>query len=132
MHSSLRGALHALALLASLATMAEAAPATLPAPKPVTLAATHRTASPAATRRRRARRHRALPADGVYARNAILLDPSYEFTELVPGPAHITYWNRPWAQVSCKHDRRSPAHHRTPQNCQYICNCDGFRMPALH
>jgi D-alanyl-D-alanine endopeptidase (penicillin-binding protein 7) len=76
MHSSLRGALHLLALLAVTATTAEAAPN--PTPAPVTLAAKSTTAAPAAARRRRVRHRRArpLPADGVYARNAILLDPA--------------------------------------------------------
>lgn len=60
------------------AMMAEVAPApaatTGPAPGPVTLAArTGKAATP--VRRRRARRRR-LPPDGVFARNAILLDPS--------------------------------------------------------
>ncbi len=70
------GATHVAALLVSLATMAEAAPTPTPASGPVTLAARTTTAAPAATRRRRrARRRRVLPADGVYSRNAILLDP---------------------------------------------------------
>lgn len=75
MHPSLRGARYLLALLAVTATMAEAAP--IPTSKPVTLAATKSTtASSAAVRRRRVHRRRPLPADGVYARNAILLDPA--------------------------------------------------------
>ncbi len=69
------GAAHVAALLVSFATMAEAAPTPTPASGPVTLAARTTTAAPAATRRRRARRRRPLPADGVYSRNAILLDP---------------------------------------------------------
>jgi D-alanyl-D-alanine endopeptidase (penicillin-binding protein 7) len=74
MHPTLRGAL-LLALLAVPATRAEAA--AIPNAKPVTLAATTKShASTASARRRRVRRHRALPADGVYARNAILLDPA--------------------------------------------------------
>lgn len=32
----------------------------------------------------------AVPVHFATGRNAILLDPSYEFTELVPGPAHVT------------------------------------------
>ncbi len=75
MRLRLPGVPHVLALLASLATMAEAAPAPVSAPGPVTLAVTRGTTHSAATRRRRARRRRPLPADGVYARNAILLDP---------------------------------------------------------
>jgi D-alanyl-D-alanine endopeptidase (penicillin-binding protein 7) len=43
-------------------------------PGPVELAARTSSAAPAATRRRRARRR--LPADGVFSRNAILLDPA--------------------------------------------------------
>ncbi len=77
MHPRSRGALSLLALLVVTATTAEATP--IPAaPKPVTLAAKHSTATQsAAARRRRVRRHRRpLPADGVYARNAILLDPA--------------------------------------------------------
>ena len=62
-----------LALLVALATTAEAAPAPTTVPGPVTIAARTSTA-PAATRRRRARRR--LPPDGVFARNAILLDPT--------------------------------------------------------
>lgn len=70
------GATHVVALLVSLATMAEAAPTPTASSGPVTLAARATTAEPAATRRRRrARRRRPLPADGVYSRNAILLDP---------------------------------------------------------
>ena len=61
-----------LAFLVALATTVEAAPVT-PAPGPVTLAA-KTTVAPAATRRRRARRR--LPPDGVFSRNAILLDPA--------------------------------------------------------
>ena len=63
-----------LALLAALATMAEAAPAPSVVSGPVTLAATTSAAPAATTRRRRARRR--LPPDGVFARNAILLDPT--------------------------------------------------------
>jgi D-alanyl-D-alanine endopeptidase (penicillin-binding protein 7) len=77
MHSSLRGVAQSLALLAAFATMAEAAPAAIPIQTPVTLAATTGRAKPAAAkRRRRVRRHRTPPAGGVYARNAILLDPA--------------------------------------------------------
>lgn len=71
----LRGPASTLALLVSLATMAEAAPAAIPNPAPVTLAATTK-AAPAAKRRRKVRRHRTPPVGGVYARNAILLDPA--------------------------------------------------------
>jgi D-alanyl-D-alanine endopeptidase (penicillin-binding protein 7) len=71
----MRGPACALALLVSLATMAEAAPVAIPNPGPVTLAATTRAAA-ASARRRRVRRHRTPPPDGVYARNAILLDPA--------------------------------------------------------
>lgn len=76
MNSRLRGALNLLALLVVTATTVEAAP--IPTPTTVSLTATRSHASTAATRRRRVRRHRLrpLPADGVYARNAILLDPA--------------------------------------------------------
>jgi len=75
------GATRLIALLV-FATMAEAAPAATPGPAPgagstgpLTLAAT--TTKPATpVRRRRARRRRPLPPDGVFSRNAILLDPS--------------------------------------------------------
>jgi len=63
-----------LALLVALATTAEAAPTSPAVPGPVTLAVRTSAAPATATRRRRARRR--LPADGVFARNAILLDPS--------------------------------------------------------
>ena len=63
-----------LALLVALATTVEAAPIALAVPGPVTLAA-KTSAAPAATRRRR-RARRPLPPDGVFARNAILLDPT--------------------------------------------------------
>jgi D-alanyl-D-alanine endopeptidase (penicillin-binding protein 7) len=79
MFSSLRGVAQSLALLAAFATMVEAAPAAIPIPQtPVTLAATTSKAKLAATRkkRRRVRRHRTPPPGGVYARNAILLDPA--------------------------------------------------------
>ncbi len=63
-----------LALLVALATTAEAAPSPQTAAGPVTLAARTSAAPAAASRRRRARRR--LPPDGVFARNAILLDPT--------------------------------------------------------
>lgn len=71
------GVLSTIALLATLATMAEAAPAPVSAAGPLTLAVrsgagTHA----AATRHRRVRRRRLPPPGGVYARNAILLDPT--------------------------------------------------------
>ena len=76
MRLRLPGVPHVIALLASLATTVEAAPAPSSVQGPVTLTATSGSASTAATRRRRARRRRLPPpAGGVYARNAILLDP---------------------------------------------------------
>jgi len=65
-----------LALFAVLATTAEAAPPAPTAPQPLTLAATTTAAPAATTRRRRRRARRPLPPDGVYSRNAILLDPT--------------------------------------------------------
>ncbi len=72
------GVLSTIALFATLATMAEAAPAAASVTGPVTVAVRTGTASKAAaTRHRRVRRRRlAPPAGGVYARNAILLDPT--------------------------------------------------------
>ena len=66
------------ALLATVATMAGAATIAPAAPGPLSLAARTGTAArPVVTRRhRRARRHRLPPAGGVYARNAIVLDPA--------------------------------------------------------
>src|SRR5512146_3542992 len=71
------GVLSTIALFATLATMAEAAPVPAPAAGPVTLAVRAGTAGhAAATRHRRVRRRRLPPPGGVYARNAILLDPT--------------------------------------------------------
>lgn len=69
------GVLLAAALLASLATMAEGAPIPVLAGPPEILATSGRT-STAATRHRRRSRRRLPPPGGVYARNAILLDPT--------------------------------------------------------
>jgi len=71
------GALLTTALLAASALEAGAAPATVPAPTPTVLTVRSGATAPAATRRtrRRAYRHRVPPEGGVYARNAILLDP---------------------------------------------------------
>jgi D-alanyl-D-alanine endopeptidase (penicillin-binding protein 7) len=74
------GALLTTALLAASALEAGAAPAAVPSPAPAGYAGTVltvRSAAPATTRRthRRAYRHRVPPEGGVYARNAILLDP---------------------------------------------------------
>jgi D-alanyl-D-alanine endopeptidase (penicillin-binding protein 7) len=67
------------ALLAATALDAGAAPgpAAPPAPAPTVLTVRSGATAPATTRRyrRRARRHRVPPEGGVYARNAILLDP---------------------------------------------------------
>lgn len=68
-------ALLAVALLASMATMAEGAPTAVVAGPPELIATTTR-AKPAATRHRRRARRRLPPPGGVYARNAILLDPT--------------------------------------------------------
>jgi D-alanyl-D-alanine endopeptidase (penicillin-binding protein 7) len=74
------GALLTSALLAVSALSAEAAPvvSTPSNPAPTTLAARTGSTAPATTRRarRRTHRHRVPPEGGVYARNAILLDPS--------------------------------------------------------
>jgi len=73
------GALLTSALLAASALEAVAAPAAVPAPTPAPTVLTVRSGAtaPAATRRARRRtyRHRVPPEGGVYARNAILLDP---------------------------------------------------------
>jgi D-alanyl-D-alanine endopeptidase (penicillin-binding protein 7) len=71
------GALLTTALLAASALEAGAAPATVAAPTPTVLTVRSGAKAPAATRRtrRRAYRHRVPPEGGVYARNAILLDP---------------------------------------------------------
>jgi len=72
------GALLTSALLAASALEAVAAPAVpAPTPAPTVLTVRSGAAAPAATRRarRRAYRHRVPPEGGVYARNAILLDP---------------------------------------------------------
>ncbi|HXS81834.1 MAG TPA: serine hydrolase [Methylomirabilota bacterium] len=72
------GALLTTALLAATALEAGAAPATVPAPTPTVLTVRSGATAPAATTRRtrrRAYRHRVPPEGGVYARNAILLDP---------------------------------------------------------
>jgi D-alanyl-D-alanine endopeptidase (penicillin-binding protein 7) len=69
------GVLLAAALFASLATMAEGAPVALVAGPPELIAAAGRTSVAATRHRRRSRRH-APPVGGVYARNAILLDPT--------------------------------------------------------
>src|SRR5688572_12001161 len=74
MHFRVPRAAPTLALLVALATTVEAAPTPPAMPGPVTLAVRTSAAPAAATRRRRARRR--LPPDGVFARNAILLDPS--------------------------------------------------------
>jgi D-alanyl-D-alanine carboxypeptidase len=72
-----RGALYLIAGFVTLATLAEAAPLGPVRPGPATLAIHAGTpASSAATRRRRTRRYRVPPVGGVYARNAILLDPT--------------------------------------------------------
>jgi len=72
------GVLSTIALLATFATMAEAAPAAASATGPVTVAVrTGSAGKAAATRHRRVRRRRLPPpVGGVYARNAILLDPT--------------------------------------------------------
>ncbi len=71
------GAMHLIAFFATFATLAEAAPIATATPGPATLALrTGTSASSAVARRRRARRHRVPPVGGVYARNAILLDPT--------------------------------------------------------
>jgi D-alanyl-D-alanine endopeptidase (penicillin-binding protein 7) len=68
------GVLFLSALLAIVATMAAAAPVAPAAPAPPTLVVR---AGTAATRHRhRLRRHRQPPVGGVYARNAIVLDPA--------------------------------------------------------
>ena len=74
------GALLTTALLAASALKAGAAPVAVPAPtpEPTTLTVGAGTTAAAATTRharRRAYRHRVPPEGGVYARNAILLDP---------------------------------------------------------
>ena len=74
------GALLTTALLAASALEAGAAPVAVPAPTPAPTTLTvgaGTTAAAATTRhaRRRAYRHRVPPEGGVYARNAILLDP---------------------------------------------------------
>ncbi len=68
-------ALFALALLASVATMAHGAPAPVLAGSPEMLVRAG-SAAPAATRHRHRARRRLPPPGGVYARNAILLDPT--------------------------------------------------------
>ena len=66
-----------LALLASFAMTAEAAPIAPAVPSPPSLAVrTGTSARHAATRHRRVRHRRLPPPGGVYARNAILLDPT--------------------------------------------------------
>jgi serine-type D-Ala-D-Ala endopeptidase (penicillin-binding protein 7) len=73
-----KGVLLLSALLATLATMAMAAPIAPAAPGPPTLATRAGAAArPATTRHhRRVHHHRPPPPGGVYARNAILLDPA--------------------------------------------------------
>jgi len=72
------GSLLLTAFLAASVVPAEAAPVAPNVPGPATLTARAGTAAPATVRhyRRRARRHRTPPPGGVYARNAILLDPT--------------------------------------------------------
>ena len=72
------GVLFLSALLATVATMAGAATIAPAAPGPLSLAArAGTTARPVVARRHhRARRHRLPPPGGVYARNAIVLDPA--------------------------------------------------------
>jgi D-alanyl-D-alanine endopeptidase (penicillin-binding protein 7) len=70
------GALLTTALLAATALDAGAAPAATPAPPAPTITTVHRSSGTATHRtRRHAYRHRVPPEGGVYARNAILLDP---------------------------------------------------------
>lgn len=69
------GVLLAAALIATLATMAEGAPVPAIAGPPELIARASG-AAPAATRHRRRTRRRLPPQGGVYARNAILLDPT--------------------------------------------------------
>ena len=71
------GVLSTIALLATLATTAEAAPALVSAAGPLTLAVRTGAGTHAvAKRHRRVRRRHLPPPGGVYARNAILLDPT--------------------------------------------------------
>ena len=71
------GALLTTALLAASALEAVAAPAAVPAPTPAPTVSTVHRSSGTTTHRahRRVYRHRVPPEGGVYARNAILLDP---------------------------------------------------------